>query len=438
MLSQHVIDSLFPPELPEPGHWENRYPPGTCPPGPKSPGSRRARPATCTSAACTRRPSTWPWPGRPAACSWSGWRTPTRPGSPRAPPSSSPRRSPTSPSARPRTTPPAGTARTTSPRGRRPTSPTSANCCARAGPTLLRDQAGPGGDHRPAAGGRRPARLLREVGHLAGRRSGTGHRAAGGRRPLRGAVPVPGADRDQGDLHRRDPRRADPGRQQERRGDPQEQRRRAAAADLPFRARRRRPPDADQPGHPGRGVDLLGAAAPAAVRCPRLRAGHLRAHRPADEAGRRQPPQAVQAEGSRGHRQLLHRAGLPRPGRAVLPARPGQRPAGRDAAGRGAGRADQAVRVRHRGPAGRHGQARRHLRRLRRHPDRRADPGRGDRLGAPLRRPTWPPSSKPSSRWRCAPWPSSARDPPTRARTCGSGRTSAPSTATSSPSCSPR
>ena len=33
MLSQHVIDSLFPPELPEPGHWENRYPPRDLPAG---------------------------------------------------------------------------------------------------------------------------------------------------------------------------------------------------------------------------------------------------------------------------------------------------------------------------------------------------------------------------------------------------------------------
>jgi glutamyl-tRNA synthetase len=33
MLSQHVIDSLFPPELPEPGHWENRYPPRHLPAG---------------------------------------------------------------------------------------------------------------------------------------------------------------------------------------------------------------------------------------------------------------------------------------------------------------------------------------------------------------------------------------------------------------------
>ncbi len=37
------------------------------------------------------------------------------------------------------------------------------------------------------------------------------------------------------------------------------------------------------------------------------------------------------------------------------------------------------------GPAGRHGQARRHLRRLHRHPARRADPGRGHHLGSPLR-----------------------------------------------------
>jgi glutamyl-tRNA synthetase len=33
MLSQHVIDSLFPPDLPEPGHWEHRYPPRDLPEG---------------------------------------------------------------------------------------------------------------------------------------------------------------------------------------------------------------------------------------------------------------------------------------------------------------------------------------------------------------------------------------------------------------------
>jgi glutamyl-tRNA synthetase len=33
MLSQHLIDSLFPLDLPEPGHWESRYPPRDLPPG---------------------------------------------------------------------------------------------------------------------------------------------------------------------------------------------------------------------------------------------------------------------------------------------------------------------------------------------------------------------------------------------------------------------
>jgi glutamyl-tRNA synthetase len=33
MLSQHLIDSLFPPDLPEPEHWEHRYPPRDLPAG---------------------------------------------------------------------------------------------------------------------------------------------------------------------------------------------------------------------------------------------------------------------------------------------------------------------------------------------------------------------------------------------------------------------
>jgi len=33
MLSQDVVDSLFPPDLPEPGHWERRYPPRDLPEG---------------------------------------------------------------------------------------------------------------------------------------------------------------------------------------------------------------------------------------------------------------------------------------------------------------------------------------------------------------------------------------------------------------------
>jgi glutamyl-tRNA synthetase len=33
MLSRQIVDSLFPPDLPEPGHWERRYPPRSLPPG---------------------------------------------------------------------------------------------------------------------------------------------------------------------------------------------------------------------------------------------------------------------------------------------------------------------------------------------------------------------------------------------------------------------
>ena len=35
MLSQEIVDSLFPPDLPEPDHWENRYPPRDLPEGAK-------------------------------------------------------------------------------------------------------------------------------------------------------------------------------------------------------------------------------------------------------------------------------------------------------------------------------------------------------------------------------------------------------------------
>ena len=33
MLSQHLIDSLFPPDLPDPEFWERRYPPRELPAG---------------------------------------------------------------------------------------------------------------------------------------------------------------------------------------------------------------------------------------------------------------------------------------------------------------------------------------------------------------------------------------------------------------------
>ena len=35
MPSQHLIDPLFPPDLPEPEHWERRYPPRDLPEGAK-------------------------------------------------------------------------------------------------------------------------------------------------------------------------------------------------------------------------------------------------------------------------------------------------------------------------------------------------------------------------------------------------------------------
>ena len=89
---------------------------------------------------------------------------------------------------------------------------------------VLRDQGRAGGQHRPAAGGGRAARLLRQVGHLAGRPGRAGRGAPRGRRPVRGPVPLAGAGRGPGHLHRRDPRRAVRGRQPQRRRHPEEQR----------------------------------------------------------------------------------------------------------------------------------------------------------------------------------------------------------------------
>ena len=208
---------------------------------------------------------------------------------------------------------------------------------------------------------------------------------AGGR-ALRG--PVPGARarrRRAGELRRRDPRQAVARGEPQRRGDPQVVRPEPAPAHLPLRARRRRPPDAGHARHPQRGVDQLGAAAPAAVRRAGASADHLRAHRPADEADPRRQAEALQAQGPRGERRLLHRRGLPGPGRPVLPARAGQRAAGRAAAGRGARHADPARPVRDGGPAGRPGQAGGHQRRPHRHAARRRRPRRRHRVGAGLR-----------------------------------------------------
>jgi hypothetical protein len=104
-------------------------------------------------------------------------------------------------------------------------------------------------------------------------------------------------------------------------------------------------------------VDLLRATAPAAFRCPGVPEDSLRARGAADEAGRRQPPQALQAEGPGGQRRLLPRAGLPRRGGALLPARARQRAARGAAAAGGARRAAAAAGVRRRRAAARHGQA---------------------------------------------------------------------------------
>jgi glutamyl-tRNA synthetase len=87
----------------------------------------------------------------------------------------------------------------------------------------------------------------------------------------------------------------------------------------------------------------------------------------------------------RGERRLLHRRGLPGPRGAVLPARAGQRAAGRAAAGRGARHADPARPVRHGGPARRPGQAGGHQRRPHRDAARCRGARRRHGVGADLR-----------------------------------------------------
>ncbi len=121
MLSQDVVDSLFPPDLPEPDHWEQRYPPRDLPEEAKV---TRFSPSptgflhiggvyAATIDVDVARQSGGVYLVR--------LRTPTRPASPRAPRPSSPRRSRTSPSARTRTTRTATTGLTPSPSGRRST-----------------------------------------------------------------------------------------------------------------------------------------------------------------------------------------------------------------------------------------------------------------------------------------------------------------------------
>ena len=81
MLSQDIVDSLFPPDLPEPDHWEHRYPPRDLPEGAKvtrfAPSPTGFLPIGGVLRRDDRRAT---WPTSPAASTWSAWRTPTRPG----------------------------------------------------------------------------------------------------------------------------------------------------------------------------------------------------------------------------------------------------------------------------------------------------------------------------------------------------------------------
>ena len=182
MLSQHLIDSLFPPDLPEPEHWERRYPPRDLPEGAEvtrfspsptgflhiggvyvatvdvdvarhSGGRYLVRledtdQARVTEGAAEQFAEAFAYFSIvPDEDDQTGRYGPVRPV----------RAGGHLPDLRPRVAPPGQ------------------------GVSVLRDQAGPGGDRRPAAGGRRLARLLRHLGHLARRPGGAGGRAAGRR-----------------------------------------------------------------------------------------------------------------------------------------------------------------------------------------------------------------------------------------------------------------
>ena len=215
------------------------------------------------------------------------------------------------------------------------------------GPRLpgLRHQGRARRDLRGAAHAQAADRLLRPVGAVARRRGRRRAGAARGGGPVRGAVPLAGRGGGAGRVHR-PPAGTRRGRgQPQRRRDPQDLGERAAAADLPLRARRRRPPDADLAGRARRRVAVLGAHPPAALRRARLRPGRVRPPRAPDEAGGELAAQALQAQGRRGLGRLLPRGRLPRRRRPGLPARPRQRPAGRAAGARGPGHAAAPRRV---------------------------------------------------------------------------------------------
>ena len=392
MLSQDVVDSLFPPDLPEPEHWEQRYPPRDLPeeakvtrfsPSPtgylhiggvyaatidvdvarQSGGVYFVRledtdQARVTEGAAAQFAEAFAYfsigPDEDDQTGHYGPYPAVRAGG-------------DLPDLRPRTAAP--------------------------GPRLpvFRDQAGPRGDHRAAAGRGRPARLLRQVGDLARRRSGAGD-ASGWRPATRtwcGSAPrgSPGGrvsftDAIRGELTL-DDNRNDAVILKSSDAEPRLPTYHFAHAvdDHLMRVTlviRGEEWISSVPLH----LQLFDA-----LGFPRVQYAHIALLMKQDGGSRRKLSKRRDPEATV---ELLHRAGLPGSGGAVLPARPGQRPARRDAAGRGAGRADPAVRMRHRGPAGGHGQAGRHLRRLHRHPARRADPGRGHAPGRSATLPTWP------------------------------------------------
>ena len=194
---------------------------------------------------------------------------------------------------------------------------------------------------------------------------------------LRGALPLAGPHRRTGVVHRRDPWRIVHGGQLQRRGHPEIVCGRATS-DLSLRACRRRSLDAVQPGDPRRGVVVVDSVTSAIVRGAGFPAADLCAYRAADEADPGRQAQAVQAQGPRSRRRLLHQLGLSRRRGAVLLARSGQRAAGRDPAARSSGRADLAGRVRRCRPAGGSGEAGGHQRRPRRDAERAGDLCRAD------------------------------------------------------------
>ena len=214
MLSQHLVDSLFPPDLPGPAEWERRYPPRDLPGGAKvtrfspsptgflhiggvyvatidvdvarhSGGRYLVRledtdQARVTEGAAEQFAEAFAYFSiEPQENDQTGHYGPYAQSG----------RARHLPDLRPRAAPPGP------------------------GVSVLRDQGGPGGDRGPAADGGRPARLLRDLGHLAGCPEEQVAERLAAADPYVVRFRVPGRRRGQGELHRRHPRRADPGRQ---------------------------------------------------------------------------------------------------------------------------------------------------------------------------------------------------------------------------------